>query len=126
MTNPADTLTALVANANAGTAPNTPDGVLWHEFAVARTLASAADKRKKAADKAIAAHVNKTLGQHVVYDGAHLTVACKTVETRGQLNEDGLRVAMHKAGLKHETIEQVLQEARGGGSTMTTYTVLFK
>ena len=126
MTNPADTLAAIVANANAGTVPNTPDGVLWHEFAVARTIASAADKRKRAADKAIAAFVPKVPGQMTLYDSPHLLIASKTVETRGMLNEDALRVAMHKAGLRGEQIDQILANGRNTGSTQTTYTVLFR
>jgi hypothetical protein len=126
MSNPADTLTNTVAGLNAGTVPNTPDGVLWHEFAVARAIASAADKRKRAADKAVQSLVAKTIGTSTVYDSPHLTVTSKTVETRGTLNEDALRVAMHKAGIASNRIEDILADGRNTGSTQTTYTVVFR
>lgn len=126
MSNPADQLTNTVAGLNAGTVPNTPDGVLWHEFAVARAIASAADKRKRAADKAIATLVSKTVGTLIAYDSPHLTINSKTVETRGTLNEDALRVAMHKAGVPSDKIEDILANGRNTGSTQTTYTVVFR
>lgn len=125
MANPVDLLNAAVQHANAGDLPNTPDGVLWHEFAVARALASAADKRKRAADKAVQSFVPKMPGNTVVYDSPSLVINAKTVETRGTLNEDALRVAMHKAGLASDKIEAILTDGRNAG-TQTTYTVVFR
>lgn len=125
MSNPADLLTAAVVRATAGTVPNTTDGVLWHEFAVARAIASAADKRKREADKAVSKLVPKTIGTACVYDSPHLTINAQTIETRGTLNEDALRVAMHKAGIASSVIEDVLNNGRNTGQ-QTKYTVVFR
>lgn len=125
MTNASDLLANTVTGLNAGTVPNTPDGVLWHEFAVARAIASAADKRKREADKAVSKLVPKTVGTTCVYDSTHLTISAQTIETRGTLNEDALRVAMLKAGIAASVIEDVLNNGRNTGQ-QTKYTVVFR
>lgn len=121
-----DRIETTIRDFAAQTVPNDPQALLWQEFAIARALASAAEKRKRAADAAVADFVPQAVGTHDCIINPTITVQAKVVPMQGQLNADLLRVALLKRGLTQSDADEIIAASRPKDAKQTRYTIVLK
>lgn len=121
-----DRIEAVITDFAPTTRINDPVALLWQEFAIARGLASAADKRKRAAESAVSDLVPAAIGTHDCVIHPNVTVQAKVVATQGMLNADLLRVALLKKGLTQTDADEIIAASRPRGAKQTRYTIVLK